>query len=310
MTSTAVDLSTSSPAYPLPLADTALTIVAWAVTLAASSIIDIAWFLFLGGVPGWLPYARMALLAALAMSCQVWRPWRPLRNLAIVLFALFALAELRRRFDFTVAPLQALFGATAFDVRMQAEQTGKLAVSAVLIALMLALGYRRQGFFLRRGDWRAPITPVRWLGFPKADPWPVFGLQWGFYIAATLAVIMWLSSQPTADVVSRALPMVPSVLFYAALNAFNEEMTYRSPLIAAVEPVGGSLHALWMAAVFFGVAHFFGTPGGPFGAIASIFMGWILSKAMVETRGLLWAWWMHFLSDVAIFFFMAVSLAR
>ncbi len=29
---------------------------------------------------------------------------------------------------------------------------------------------------------------------------------------------------------------------------------------------------------------------------------------MLETRGLLWAWWMHFLSDVAIFFFLAMSL--
>jgi len=29
---------------------------------------------------------------------------------------------------------------------------------------------------------------------------------------------------------------------------------------------------------------------------------------MVETRGLFWAWWIHFLSDVAIFFFIAVTL--
>ena len=63
-----------------------------------------------------------------------------------------------------------------------------------------------------------------------------------------------------------------------------------------------------MAAYFFGIAHYFGTPGGMLGGIASVFMGWILGKAVVETRGLFWAWWIHFLSDAAIFFFIAVSL--
>ncbi len=310
MTPSSINPPAAARAFPAPLADRSLTIVAWVVTLASSAIVDIAWAEVTGAVPAWMPFARLSLLAGLALVGQLWRPWRPLRNFALLLFAMFGLAELRIRLDFTWLPLQSLFGGTAFDARMQAEQTGKLAVSLIMIALMLALGYRRGGFFLTRGDLRAPITPVPWLGFPKPDPWPNFALQWGFYIAAALAAMMALSLQPDADQLLGALPVLPSVLFYAALNAFNEELTYRSPLLAALEPIGGSRHALWMAAVFFGVAHYFGTPGGLIGAVASIFMGWILGKGMVETRGLFWTWWMHFLSDVAIFFFMAVALGR
>ncbi len=104
------------------------------------------------------------------------------------------------------------------------------------------------------------------------------------------------------------LPLLPSILFYAALNAFNEEMTYRAPMIATLEPASGSRQALWMSASFFGIAHYFGTPGGILGALASIFMGWILGKAMIETRGLFWAWWIHFLSDVVIFAFLTMAL--
>jgi len=37
-------------------------------------------------------------------------------------------------------------------------------------------------------------------------------------------------------------------------------------------------------------------------------MGWILGKAMLETRGFFWTWWIHFLSDVAIFSFLTMSL--
>nr|WP_223169140.1 CPBP family intramembrane glutamic endopeptidase [Microbacterium sp. MF43] len=102
--------------------------------------------------------------------------------------------------------------------------------------------------------------------------------------------------------------LVPIVAF-AAMNAFSEEMTYRAPMLATLDPAVGSGHALWQSALFFGVAHYFGTPGGLLGAAASIFMGWLLSKAMLETRGLFWAWFIHFLSDVAIFASMAAVLA-
>jgi hypothetical protein len=37
------------------------------------------------------------------------------------------------------------------------------------------------------------------------------------------------------------------------------------------------------------------------------FLGWILAKSMLETRGLAWAWFIHFVQDVAIFGFMAIG---
>ncbi len=146
------------------------------------------------------------------------------------------------------------------------------------------------------------------LGFPKRDPWPRFGLQWGLYIAVALVVMLYLGQRPSSAQLIQILPILPSILWYAALNAFNEEITYRSPMLATLEPVGGSKQALWIAAYYFGIAHYFGTPGGILGGIASIFMGWILGKGMVETRGFFWSWWIHLLSDIAIFSFIAVSL--
>jgi hypothetical protein len=191
---------------------------------------------------------------------------------------------------------------------MQAEQIGKLTLALLMIGFMLILGYRRRDFFLARGDLNAPIEPVRWLGFPKPDPWPRFGLQWGFYLAGALALFQYIALRPSLDQLLQVVPVLPSILFYAALNAFNEEMTYRSPMLTTLEPVGGSKQALWMAAYFFGIAHYFGTPGGLLGGVLSIFMGWILGKGMVETRGLFWTWWIHFLADIAIFTFMTAAI--
>jgi len=284
------------------------TILAWVVTLLISTLPDIAWIEMTGNTPHWLTEAKMGLLLILGVSAFFWKPIRPLRNFFLVMFAFFGLMELRLRFNFTFAPLQALFGHSVFDERMQAEQTGKLAVALVMISVLLVLGYKRRDFFLTRGNLRAPIEPVRLLGFPKPAPWPIFGLQWGFYIAIALAVVQYIVLRPSGDLMLKVVSILPSILFYAALNAFNEEIIYRAPMLATVEPVGGSKQALWLSAYFFGIAHYFGTPGGLIGGVLSIFMGWILGKGMVETRGLFWTWWIHFLSDIAIFTFLTAAL--
>lgn len=294
--------------YPVPGGSRTIAGVAWGVTLLVSSLPDIAWNELTGSVPAWLTFAKIGLLLVLSLTALAWKPLRPLRNYTVVLLALFGLNLLRDGLDFTWPALQALFGGSVFDRRMQAEQTGKLAASLAMIVLLLALGYKRRDFFLARGNLRAPIQPVPLLGFPKADPWPRFGLQWGVYIAAALAVSQYVSLRPNSGVFLQVLPILPSILFYAALNAFNEEITIRSPMLTALEPVSGSRHALWMSAYFFGIGHYFGVPGGLFGGIATMFMGWILGKGMLETRGLFWTWWIHFLSDVVIFTFLTIAL--
>ena len=294
--------------YPIAPSSRNLTVVAWVATILISTLPDIIFTELTGGVPTWLTNAKMGLLLILALIAFVWRPLRPLRGFFVVMFAFFGLSLLRLRFNFTLPALQNLFGGNVFDGRMQAEQVGKLVVSLAMIGILFLLGYRRREFFLAAGDLRAPIDPVPLLGFPKPVPWPVFGLQWSLYIALGLGVVMYLGMRPGGDTWLHVLPILPSILFYAALNAFNEEITYRSPMLATLEPVGGSRQALWMAAYFFGIAHYFGTPGGILGAFASLFMGWILSKGMVETRGLFWSWWIHFLSDVVIFMFLTAAL--
>jgi membrane protease YdiL (CAAX protease family) len=103
------------------------------------------------------------------------------------------------------------------------------------------------------------------------------------------------------------LPYLPIVLLGAVLNAFNEEVTYRSTLLASLEPVIGPRSALWISAVFFGSAHYYGVPYGVIGVLMATFLGWILGKAMLETRGFFWAWFIHFLQDLVIFFFLAMG---
>lgn len=294
--------------YPVPQSDLRLTILAWAAVITVSTAPDIVLHEWTGHVPVWLHYAKMGLLLVVILASSLQRSLRPLRGFFTAMFSIFGLMAVRSCINFSWPLLQSLFGNSVFDDRMQAEQTGKLAVTAGVLVVLMALGYQRRAFFFAPGALRTTIEPVRWLGFPKPDGWPFFGLLWGFNIAAVLAVLFFFQVRPDRSDGLGLVPVLPSILFYAALNALHEEMTYRAPMLATLEAVTGSRQALWMSAYFFGAAHYFGIPGGLPGGAASIFMGYLLGKAMLETRGLFWAWWIHGCSDIVIFAFLTLHL--
>lgn len=285
-----------------------VTLFAWMIVLAFSMLPNILWQELGGGDAGWLFAVKLGLLALLVGVSFLWSPLRPLRKFIIILLAIYGIEELVSRA--AQAPLwQAWFGGAdlPFTQDMLGQQLQRLAVSALIILALLGLGLKRKDFFLVRGNLRAPITPVRWLGFPKPDPWTHFGGQFAVYISLGLLVFLIIGGRPSLAALPRALPMLPMILLLAAMNAFNEEMTYRSSMISTLEGPLGSQGAVLAAASFFGIGHFYGVPYGIIGVVMATFLGWLLGKAMVETRGFCWAWFIHFLQDVLIFSFMAIG---
>lgn len=287
-----------------------VTITAWAVMLGVSVLPNALLHELAGGSPSWLKWAKMGLLLAVT-TATFWRPLRPLRHFVLIMLAIFVSEELVSRL--TGSGLwQSWFGGVGapFVWSMLSTQLGRLAVSLLMIGILLALRYRRADMFLVCGQLDAPITPVRWLGFSKPDPWTRFGGQFAVYISLGTLIFLILGGRPTLAALSAALPMLPAVLLFAAMNAFNEEMTYRASLLAGLVPTIGAQQALWITAVFFGLGHYFGVPYGVVGVIMAGFLGWVMGKSMLETRGFFWAWLIHFLQDVLIFSFMAVGSVR
>lgn len=276
--------------------------------LAVSLLPDILWHELAGGGAPWLFWAKIAFLAALVGVSFIWKPIRALRNFVVLLLAIYAGEKLVAQL--TAMPVwQGWFGGdgASFAVSMAGIQIGRLLVSLLMIGVLLSLGYRRADFFLVRGQLDAPIKPVRWLGFPRPEPWTRFGGQWALYIGLGLLAFLIIGGRPSPQSFLQAAPMLPAVLVLAAMNAFNEELTYRSTLLAGLKSVVGPQQALWNAALFFGLAHYFGVPYGILGVVMSTFLGWMLGKSMLETRGFVWAWLIHFVQDVLIFSFMAAG---
>jgi membrane protease YdiL (CAAX protease family) len=103
--------------------------------------------------------------------------------------------------------------------------------------------------------------------------------------------------------------LIPLVLLFAATNAWTEEILSRFVIVAGLHGKLSPDAICWISSIIFGLGHFFGTPNGIFGVIASGILGWLLAKSVFETKSLGWALLIHFLQDVVIFGAGAMTLA-
>jgi membrane protease YdiL (CAAX protease family) len=284
-----------------------LSLTAWVVMLSVSALPDALLDMLAIVSPPWIIWVKLELLAIVAASTFAWSSLRPLRSFFLILLAILGAELAVTRLGDSAILSRWLGNDAPFATGMLNTQFRRLSVSLLLIVVLRALGFHRTEFFLARGRLDAPIAPVRWLGFARPIPWTRFGAQWSIYIAIGLLAFLVFFGRPSAPALLQTLPLLPIILILAAMNAFNEEMTYRSTLLAGLESVVGGQQALWVSAMFFGLGHYFGVPFGWVGVGMAAFLGWILGKAMLETRGFFWAWFIHFVQDVVIFYFMAAG---
>lgn len=285
-----------------------LVITAWVVILTVSDLPDIAWNAFAGRVPAPLIWGKVAFLAVflgLTLLVKALRRLSPYAWVLAVLYLVFGLTSLIRG----TAWFQRHFNSpgVSFFRGFMALYVLDIGIALSVMAVLWALKRDRKAFFMTKGRLDAPIEPVRWLGIKAGESWKTFG--WIFACAAALAVLVptVLSIAPSAAAIVKALPLLPAVLLFAAINAFTEEIYFRAGLLATLTEVIGKNQILLLTATFFGLAHWLnGSPPGLIGALMTGFLAWLLGKSMLETRGIAWPWLIHFLPDVVVFFSYAL----
>lgn len=285
-----------------------MLIVAWFVVLFSASFKIIAQEIFHFQVSDNLKAVVTGLLLLLALLLAfVWTALKPLR----AFFALFLLLILTQwivytRLD-TLFLIEMALRNSSFEIYMPMEQALNLVVTLVIILFLLFLKRKPKSFFLAPGSLSAPAGAVKWLGIKQGDPWnPLGWILAGCISLGTLAFLV-IAGRPSLAILPRMIPYIPVILLCAALNAFNEEMTYKASFLSVLENEVGKTQALLLMAAYFGILHFYGVPYGVVGVLLAAFLGWILGKSMLETRGMFWAWFIHFWQDVWIFSFMVIG---
>jgi membrane protease YdiL (CAAX protease family) len=283
---------------------------AWIATLLISLLPGILFREITGSLPGWLHWAKLALIIALLLVSVAWKRLRPLWLFFAVLLSVYLLEDLVSRFFNWINYTAWLQKAPAFVQDIGSVQIVRGATSLLLVLLMLALFGSLKRFFLVKGDLKAPAGPIPVI-ITRPPKWNVLGPAIaGAMCLGLLVFIFAFGSLPSADRLKSVLPLFPFVFLFALVNSFGEEMLYRAPWLGALEKPLGGAQALLITAVYFGLGHFYGVPYGVVGVILAFIPGWLMGKSMLETRGFTWAWFIHFWMDAVIFFFIALGSVK
>lgn len=290
-----------------------LIIAAWLSILLISDLPDIIFKYISGEVPGWMYRGKTAFLLFFLACCLLIPKFRQLWQYAFVML-MFYLALAGSDWVRTSAWWTGLIRddvKPSFLLMYLRPFIRDIGVMFIVAAALWIVKRRRSDFFLVKGQLDAQIEPVRWLGIRSGESWHKFGWIFGIIAALAVAVPTIALLNPSSDVLIKSLPLIPAVLLFAAINAFNEELYFRATLLSTLTKVIGKTHALLINVALFGLAHYLnGSPPGVTGLVMTGFLAFLLGKSMLETRGFLWAWIIHFLPDVMIFFSYAIIWVR
>ncbi|SEI89438.1 hypothetical protein SAMN05192553_101737 [Cyclobacterium xiamenense] len=180
------------------------------------------------------------------------------------------------------------------------------------ITLLICMGFlsllrtRRPTIFnayFQKGNIAAAITPVPALSInPKPGRnWLHVGRDFALVISVVTAIIIYLQVMRGEGMNYDLLwKILPFSLVFSVTNSFIEESITRVGVIVALKGVISEGCLPFISAAIFGGVHYWGSPGGIAGVLAAGFLGWLLTKSILETKGIFWAWLIHFLQDVII----------
>ena len=301
-----------SPATTAATHPRLLTAFAWLSTVVSLSVYGFWRAVVPGDVDG-LQLAQVLLVASLLVFTWVWPAVRPLRGYLAVLMAIQLVTSYLHPFMAESAVWRGWFSVQGGPWLLDtfADRLVKVGEALLVIAVVLfGLGSSRRAVFLARGQLDAPARRVRWLGMRADQPWTRFGVKLALILGGIFGVALGFMLPPSLAGFGRLLPLLPLALLVAAMNALYEEVLFRAAPLSQLWTVVGGRQAILITSAYFGLGHFSGSiPSGPVGVLQAGFLGWILSKSMLETRGLAWPWFLHFILDAVIFCFLAAQVS-
>ena len=281
----------------------------WASVLIACGVPEIVCHQFGIDRGMWLSVGELFVILGLAVLAA---KLHPVKNLVGFLLAI---AALKFGWDIAVpwieasSVYQSVTSSLDWSHRFFLARAIRLIGALLMIVTLIGSGIGRRELFLMVGNWHAPVRPEPFLRFRRPVPWIRFAVALLVIFGVVLPLFLYFTLHPEIGRAHRLLPLLPLAIATATMNAANEEFQFRSVLLARLRNIVSPREAVVLAAVLFGVGHFFGQPSGWGGALMAGIAGWIWAKSMIETRGFACAFASHFVQDMVIFGFLVMSRA-
>ena len=305
------DVTLASSAKPEGIAgriDPLSRSIAWGAMLAGSLVPII--FSHVAGQDGSysVPIAQVLILVIAAVMVSRSNRLRPLSGF------LLTIAILRLGWSVIAPvlgdwlPVQSLMNNLDWGPKIFVTRLLNVAGALLMLTTFVGRHVTRDDLFLRIGKLNAPVKPERILWFRGPLRWWHLGPLIIVIFALAMTAFLFSNLRPNFWQLSLHWQLFPWAVATAALNAANEEFQFRCVPLAHLRNVLPLGEGVWLTAVFFGLAHYFGQPSGWLGVAMATIAGFIWAKSMMETRGVGCAFGIHMVQDIVIFYFLAMSI--
>lgn len=191
-----------------------------------------------------------------------------------------------------------LFG-RKLDDENEVKRQFKYQSTTLLLSLALLLVSR---FFSDRSlqlnsDLSGEVSGLSWLGIANGSKWSAAAstfLAIPFLVTSLVVYFQVLKGKKVTGLLSAVLIAIP----FSISNSFTEEVIFR---VIGVEGLTYStITVAVICGIWFGIPHYFGTPGKVPGVLMAGFLGYVMALTMLQTGGIALAWAIHFVQDVPI----------
>ncbi len=287
--------------------------LAWFAMVIASSIGIIILTEFGIVYPYWYPWIHVGVLGVLLIISLFFKILYPIRMYIAILLLLFLLG-FGGGWNWGLVPYirQLQFwidweNTASWGWESLTLHSLRLVPAAVILLFLIMTGNKFRDFYLILGDIRANVEPTIIIGMKKPEPWPKIGLIFtAIFTLGTFIFSVIVNPIPWSQFRTNWF-YLPIAVIIAAMNAFNEEFSLRAAPLSQLYVSLGKTHSLLITSIYFGLGHYYGVPSGIIGVLLSTFLGWFIGKSLIETKGFFWAWLIHFVPDIVIFSFYALS---
>ena len=155
--------------------------------------------------------------------------------------------------------------------------------------------------FLSLGKLNTIAEKESWLGINGKSTWRMNGIQLLFFISLATGIFMFIALKFTNSLSFFQWSFVPFIVLFSFTNALSEELIFRFTLVGGLNEHFPRWSILILSGILFGIPHYAGWPNGITGVLMAAVLGYVLSKATIETKGLSVALVIHIFQDLIIF---------
>lgn len=272
------------------------------LTLIASILPEIIFREWIGLVPVGLPFVKLIILFLSGTLFQYLK--RNEITKYILVLGVIILSEILTRYIFSSYFWKETFDTYSFIGNFGGSILLKIIGIIPVVGILIVLFKSPRAVYITKGDLSVKASEIKWLPIKKDT------ISWGklaiisalcISLGTLLLTIFTVTGTSTNFNTGNLIKYFPFVIIFAILNSFCEGIVYRSAILGSLKNVLPKNQLIFIAAMIFGIAHYYGAPSGVVGVLMSALLGWYLCRSMYETKGFVSSWIIHFMQDVVIF---------